>query len=172
MISLSPSIHKPFLGSAEQDIIDNDITTYFLHGNAQTNLAKLTTNEASHIQDVRTLLCAAAILLIISLIAMILLCRVIPRKQLATIILSPFLAISISLFPLLATLKNFDKAFILFHKLLFPQGNYSFPYSSQLIRTYPEQFFATMVIFIGVFFILFAVIILIMWILTKKKKCT
>ena len=41
-----------------------------------------------------------------------------------------------------ASLLNFEKAWVLFHVLFFPQGNWAFPASSTLIMLYPAEFFA------------------------------
>jgi len=38
----------------------------------------------------------------------------------------------------------FDQAFILFHLLLFPQGNWTFAADSLLIETFPLEFFMRM----------------------------
>lgn len=52
------------------------------------------------------------------------------------------LAIIVPLF--LFTLLNFDLVFNLFHKVLFPQGNWIFSQGSFLIETFPSEFFISM----------------------------
>lgn len=36
---------------------------------------------------------------------------------------------------------DFNAAFIIFHKLFFPQGNWTFPVDSTLVKVFPETFF-------------------------------
>ncbi len=53
---------------------------------------------------------------------------------------------------------NFNLTFTYFHYLLFPQGNWQFPYDSKLITTFPESFFNTITILIAIVTILLQLI--------------
>jgi uncharacterized membrane protein len=54
-----------------------------------------------------------------------------------------YLLIAIGIF--LIIMLNFDQAFITFHKLFFPQGNYAFPADSFIKTLFPDQFFSDFV---------------------------
>lgn len=47
----------------------------------------------------------------------------------------------------------FDQAFLLFHELFFPQGNFLFPPDSNLLRLYPEWYWQGITAGVGVSFI-------------------
>lgn len=69
---------------------------------------------------------------------------------------------------LLLVFINFSVIFTLFHLLLFPQGNWTFPSESLLIQTFPLEFFSSISrnIFLTAF--VFGVIILAISLFSKK----
>ncbi len=96
---------------------------------------KFIQNEVQHLRDVHVLF---VYFYLFGLIAIILLFkffrfRVLSRKFLITSTVSLFLAcLVMGIF--------FSTFFELFHKLLFPQGNFAFPEDSVLIQTFPPIF--------------------------------
>ena len=56
----------------------------------------------------------------------------------------------------------FENFFIVFHKVLFPKGNWEFPASSELIRLFPKDFWFTVFIHFIVLIFLETVVILVM----------
>lgn len=54
--------------------------------------------------------------------------------------------LAVALFLVLASLLDFDRLWLLFHALFFPQGNWAFPASSTLIMLYPGAFFERFVL--------------------------
>lgn len=64
----------------------------------------------------------------------------------------------------------FDLAFELFHQVLFPQGNYSFPMSTYLIQLLPGEFFFQIGILVFVLAIAINVLYLFLSLLLRKKR--
>jgi integral membrane protein (TIGR01906 family) len=94
-------------------------------------------DELNHIKDVQRVIKYSAVTLLIIVIFIIYLIKRSSTTNLInsikySLILLPFLAICI--------LILFEPVFILFHKVFFPQGNWSFPENSILIQLYPEGF--------------------------------
>jgi integral membrane protein (TIGR01906 family) len=118
---------------------------------AENQQAFLTTEEQSHMTDVKFLFDVAFILSLVSLgilLGMIVVFtwhkmkshfdELMSRTLRATgwsILLICFLLGAMSLL-------NFDRFWILFHVIIFPQGNWMFPLNSVLITLYPAEFFA------------------------------
>ncbi len=53
----------------------------------------------------------------------------------------------------------FQKIFTLFHLVLFPQGNWTFPAESIIIQTYPFEFFYYYAIFLAIYSIFLAIML-------------
>lgn len=96
--------------------------------------ALFNTEEASHMQDVAQLIRAGA-LLFVAITAIFVYCF----RKMPSITRGGFYLLCI-LFAL-AIIISFDSLFMLFHLFLFPQGNWTFPADSTIIRTYPFEFF-------------------------------
>ncbi len=60
-------------------------------------------------------------------------------------------------------LFQFQTLFELFHQLVFPQGNYTFPVSSTLKQAFPDQFFQTMAVIIGAMTLILSILINLCW---------
>ena len=110
-----------------------------------------TEGEQSHLQDVKTIVWSAIISFFILVIALTYCIykgnRYIMLKR------GSILLIAIIL---LAIIIPFDFLFKIFHKIVFPQGNYIFPPDSTLIQFYPNDFFATYAISIAILSLIIA----------------
>jgi uncharacterized membrane protein len=58
-----------------------------------------------------------------------------------TLKLAGILSIAFILLLLLSIIMSFQATFFLFHALIFPQGNWTFPFDSIIIIVFSEQFF-------------------------------
>lgn len=140
--------------NAEQSAQHQDIIAY-LHGSLflENPLSFLTPNERDHMTDVKELfdglfilhLCALGVLLgIIGVFAAQRLWLSLDELLGRSLILGGGIVFAFAF--LLAILASFS--FMGFwngmHVLLFPQGNWQFPFESTLITLYPEAFFAKM----------------------------
>lgn len=117
-----------------------------------------TTLERSHMADVRGVFIAAELAaLVAGLIALWLLLRA-DRGDHALLLIrnaalgALVLVVALGLFAAVA----FDAAFLLFHQLFFPQGNFLFPPNSSLMRLYPESYFYGLTVRIAVSFLTLA----------------
>lgn len=107
--------------------------------------------EVSHMKDVKNLILYAMIILLFSLIFLIFSYLILKRKNKLKLFynslkLSSFYIIILIIF-LLLTISNFDFVFIVFHEILFPQGNWLFPASSEMIQAFPESLFKKLFIY-------------------------
>jgi integral membrane protein (TIGR01906 family) len=105
-----------------------------------------TAEEKSHLEDVRKIINVVKWMGIISLVLLIAaLVRLYILKDFNQNLKRIFVYGSIAAFALLVILfvisLNFPSFFESFHKLLFPQGNYTFPANYLLIKLFPEGFF-------------------------------
>lgn len=102
--------------------------------------------EKNHLTDVRNIIHWVKIIGIASLILLIgAIIRLSRLKDFRLSLKRIFIYSSISTFSVLVILfvisLNFPSFFEGFHKLLFPQGNYTFPSNYLLIKLFPEAFF-------------------------------
>lgn len=102
--------------------------------------------EKTHLEDVRNIIHWVKIIGIASLILLIgAIIRLSRLKYFKLSLKRIFVYGSISTFAVLVVLfvisLNFPSFFEGFHKLLFPQGNYTFPANYLLIKLFPEAFF-------------------------------
>jgi integral membrane protein (TIGR01906 family) len=111
-------------------------------------------NEKSHFMDVKIIMDFAkaliSALLIFVIIYFIILYFFDKSEIFRTLKLAGLLSVSFIFILLLAILINFNSTFFLFHAIIFPQGNWSFPFDSTIITVFSEQFFvhAAMISFI------------------------
>jgi integral membrane protein (TIGR01906 family) len=116
------------------------ITTYLFTGDEKKLEKILPKNEYSHIKDVRKVLILSAVtLVIIGAITT----KIATSLGLAKTFHSIKSAATMLPIVTLCILLIFNQFFIFFHQVFFPQGNWSFPQSSILIRLYPEKFWIT-----------------------------
>ena len=103
-----------------------------------------TASEKSHLEDVKDVMTYADYLFYISLAIITLLLTYFrkDKPELHRLLRIGSISAIISLAGiLLLVLLFFHQLFTAFHLLFFPQGNWTFPYNSLLIRTFPLQFF-------------------------------
>jgi len=114
--------------------------------NEVEELAIFLPEERAHLEDVRNIIRAVKVLGVISLVLLIGIIAWLSRlkdfkpslKRILVYSSTSTLAILVILFVLSL---NFPAFFEAFHKILFPQGNYSFPFYYLLIKLFPEAFF-------------------------------
>ncbi len=163
IITLFSFLHKPFL-STQARITDKQVTTFLYTGNG-AYLSRFTLAEKGHLGDVRQLLILAAYIAIIAVVLLLFSWHWLTFQERQSILLSPVLFLFYILPPVL--LHQFSRGFLLFHQILFPQGNYMFPFDSLLITTYPEKFFLHMGIFLFCLVLLETIIVFLVFI--KKR---
>lgn len=109
---------------------------YVIFGQTLTRICQqqcLTSAEFLHLKDVHERF-VWIYLLLPTLI-------VLANKEKNTVKIAKFPKISLAIITvvLLSIALFFNQLFILFHYLIFPEGNWAFPYNSLLIQTYPEH---------------------------------
>lgn len=127
---------------------ENDAILAYLAGGAMP--AFLNEAEQDHMRDVRVRLFAAFIIYLLCLGAVIGILGTFlwKRNWLAledllgrSLFWSGSVLLGLCFIAGLAFLLSFQKTFVLFHAVLFPQGGWLFPPDSTLIQLYPERFF-------------------------------
>lgn len=168
VVTMCSRLHQPFLAN-EAKATDKAVTTYLRSGNLE-HLQAFTSAEQSHLQDVRRLLIIALSIIIIGSMLLLLFWFKMSYGQQQGVLLSPLLFLFY--FSPLFLINNFSKSFAVFHQLLFPQGNYIFPFDSLLITTYPEIFFAKMLGLLLLIILLFSCLKLVAWkYIGRKLSC-
>jgi uncharacterized membrane protein len=109
------------------------LSIYFQDNSEFINSSVYTSNEVSHLKDVKDLISFSRILMLFLVLIFLLEFE----KKSLLYAFPTILIISLVLFVLSL---NFSLFFNNFHELFFT-GNYSFPSSSFLIQSFPEQFF-------------------------------
>lgn len=159
----------------------DEVMNYLTLPNAKfgTGVFPYTEEGASHFADCKKLFTLNSSVLIVSAIATIILI-VLDKCKKITILrpagLSPafYSAVFAVILPLvigLLTAIDFDKAFVIFHKIFFPgKTNWEFsPVGNAIITVLPQEFFRNCAILIGAGLIIFSVSIII-YQLKKRKK--
>ncbi len=122
-----------------------------------------TAEEKSHLEDVKTAILGAIISFFILVIA---LTYCVYKGDRHTILKKgSILLIAIIV---IAIIVPFDFLFEIFHKIVFPQGNYIFPPDSILIKFYPNEFFATYAISIAILSLIIAAILYLAEIVSRR----
>lgn len=93
-----------------------------------------TPNEASHLGDVRLLLWLNAFVTVLSAVLLTHFKNRLQVAKVGSIVLGSIIVV--------ASLLPFDRLFLWFHYVFFPQGNFLFPPHSVLLAFYPSEFFA------------------------------
>jgi integral membrane protein (TIGR01906 family) len=120
-----------------------------------------TDDERRHMSDVRSVFITAQVVAMACVLAMLgLSLRHVRRTRALRLVRAGALAAALG-----ATLVGaafaiaFDAAFLLFHEILFPQGNFLFPTGSNLLVIYPERYWYGVTIRIAVTFLATAVVV-------------
>lgn len=107
-------------------------------------LEGFTAGEISHLEDVKKVMKFADYLFYILFLMLSLILTYNRKDKKFTLRLLKFGGIGTIVFVLLIlifTLVSFNFSFTVFHKIFFPQGNWTFPFDSKLIQTFPLEFF-------------------------------
>lgn len=116
----------------------------FLKGDAALD-SRYTAQEQSHFADVKKIMDFGKSLVFSLLFFIALYFAVLfffDRKEIfAAMKLSGIMVCVFILLLLISISISFDSTFFLFHAILFPQGNWTFPFDFTIITVFPEQFF-------------------------------
>ena len=107
-------------------------------------LEDYTKEEKSHMNDVKLLIKKINYLFyfLLLIVSLILTYYKKDKKQIIKILRYGGITTVVSLLIfLLLIILSFEKTFIIFHDIFFPQGNWQFPIDSLLIQTFPIEFF-------------------------------
>jgi integral membrane protein (TIGR01906 family) len=114
-----------------------------------------TADEYAHMADVRTVFRGAEIAAVVALVVAAY--RVIRARGrdggLRLIRLGALVSVAIVALIGVVAIAAFDQLFLLFHEVLFPQGNFLFAPDSNLIRLYPEWYWQGITAGVGASFI-------------------
>jgi integral membrane protein (TIGR01906 family) len=134
--------YKVVLGLS--DLTENQQETIdFLNNKQELNL-NYTTNEVSHLEDVKGVMNLIDYLFYFRLIIITLIITYYRKNkdQLKKLFKCGGITTLISIgLILLFVLISFNTTFTIFHQIFFPQGNWLFPIDSLLIQTFPIGFF-------------------------------
>lgn len=145
-----------------------------------TGVFKYSESGASHFYDCKVLFDLNAIALLVSIVVIfvgLILDKTGKFKLLRSKGFHPAFFSAISIFVFFLVLIglvsiDFDKAFIVFHKIFFPgKDNWTFnPKYDEIINALPEQFFLNCAILIGASVIIISLLIIVFSILKRKKQ--
>ncbi len=122
---------------------DQENTIGYLNNKEELKL-DYTQTEISHLEDVKKVMLGLDIFFYLALLAITLIWTYCKKDKLLAQKLLFYGGIASLVLPLLvliASLISFNASFTAFHQIFFPQGNWSFPADSLLIRTFPLEFF-------------------------------
>lgn len=133
------NVYDNFKDNETPKLIINSTIGFFRSESELSNV--FTKNESSHMHDVKSLINKLRYFALVNLIVIILcLILLIKLEKLSVFRMSLSMLLPLTLLSLLLIFW-FNKSFVLFHNLFFPQGNWQFPVDSTLIRLFPEMFF-------------------------------
>lgn len=117
-----------------------------------------TVRERAHMDDVRTVFIAAQIAAVLAALLLLWLAiRSRRRGTLARLVRAAAVSalVTVAVVAIVAAVA-FDAAFLLFHRIFFPQGNFLFEPGSNLLALYPEAYFYGVTLRIGLAFVALA----------------
>jgi len=122
-----------------------------------------TRDEYAHMRDVRRVFVGARVLAVIAAaVAGLLLVRAWRRDARAVLVLardaSVVAGFGVAVLGLVASIA-FDPLFLLFHRIVFPQGNFLFAPDSNLLAIYPDAYWYEVTIRVGLTFVAATVVI-------------
>ncbi len=152
-----------------------------LGGEFGTGVFNYTEEGKAHFEDCRALFNLNVIVLVVSLATTITLLALDKKKIIK--LSRPFnmsvaFVSSVAIFIFFALLIglvaiDFDKAFVVFHKIFFPgKDNWQFSYKDEIIKALPQQFFLNCAILIGCAIVLTSLTIIAVQLLKRKKKAS
>lgn len=139
--------------------------------------AAFTADEERHMADVRAVFIGAQALMYVAAVSAILLIGLALRSgtRTAGLLLRDGGAVAAAVLVIVAIVAAvaFEPAFLAFHYVFFPQGNFLFPPTSNLLRLYPEAYWYAVTLRVGGAFIaIAAVIALIGWLMSRSGIVT
>lgn len=129
--------------------------------------------ERSHLADVRAVFLGARIAMVVALALLALLAvRARDARRFARLARSGALASACTVLLLAgAAAIAFDAMFLLFHQIFFPQGNFLFdPRASNMLTLYPEAYFYSVAIRIGLAFVAVAGVVAVVSHLALRRR--
>lgn len=161
-------------GSYGTDFLLNAANSNYLAQLAPDGEPLFTDAEVSHMLDVKFLLWYAMIigvgLLLLTLLMALLLRAWRPGGLARGIFAGAWATIGIMVGIAVLAIIDWQLFFTEFHNLFFPQGNWSFPSDSTLIRLYPEQFWIDAGIWVAALLLIFSLIALLVTWPTKRRR--
>ena len=152
--------HMPFYEALleETNVDDQGLTQQFFHFILEDRpMNGLTVNELLHLEDVKQVIFWFRVVTVISLAAYVLLLALAFDKR----ILVYGGGLTIVLIGLAAVVP-FDRLFLWFHVVTFPQGNYLFSQTAVLPSTYTEEFFGLFAQTIALWSLIFSLIFMLL----------
>lgn len=136
-----------------------------------------TADEVSHMADVRRVFIGAQALMYASAAALVVLVGLTlrqGRRAAGLLLRNGALAAGVAVLAVaIVAALAFEPAFLAFHYVLFPQGNFLFGPDSNLIRLYPEAYWYAVTLRVGAAFVVMtAVIALIGWLVSRSGIVT
>lgn len=139
--------HGSYSRFDSREAVDSTISGMlaFFRGEQESLPETFGEDEQSHLADVKVLLDRSRLLCVL-LILLWLGCNLYalyrrkPARVARNLVAGGIAALALTALLVLAALF-FPQAFILFHEVFFPQGNWQFPMESALIRLFPRGFF-------------------------------
>ena len=132
----------------------------------------LTADERAHMRDVGNLVRALLITLAVSFVALVATMVALRREpwRIGRILLRTGTLVGVvALLAGFAFATAFDEAFLVFHEIFFPQGNFLFGPDSNLLRLFPEGFWFEAALAAGATILVGSVVaVLIGWRLTRR----
>ncbi|MDR1775364.1 MAG: DUF1461 domain-containing protein [Actinomycetes bacterium] len=155
----------PFGGTAQAPRVNRDTLDVFSDadesGQGGTAVAPYTTDELAHLRDVRVTFGAVFGLALGAAVVAVILVALWVRRATGrrALFVGGIVTMAVPALIALALGVAFDWFFELFHRVLYPQGNWQFAGDSLLITLFPADYWSTMgMIWMGVLFVLGALL--------------
>lgn len=134
----------------------------------------MTENEASHMEDVRNVFTVSMIILFLSSLLLLTIIIILIKKRKSQLIWqsikrASFLVLAIIISLTLFSFLNFEKLFIYFHEIFFPQGNWMFPPNSIMVQVFSEKLFFNLTVISLVISIILSIFLTVLSFLKLKK---
>ena len=159
--------------------VDSELSKILLsfQGKGMLENGFLSGEEISHIDDVRILINRGLFLFYLLFSIFLIICLFIALEKnskfifyslkSAVIIAFAFfgLILTFSIFPLV-----FERGFVIFHQVFFPQGNWAFPDESRMLLLFPEQLFRDFLVHSSLLFLCEAIALFLAFLLIKRER--
>ncbi len=142
-------------------LVNNEGIEYLQELNFDDGAPVFNARELSHMQDVKAVVTGMRIALTLSLLILLIVTIIGVRKDWRADMMAAYrhggwALIGVMAFILLFVAINFQNLFTWFHQLFFESGTWQFYTSDTLIRLFPMRFWQDAFIFVGVFSLLIA----------------